>query len=85
MSRDPYQHLHEDGEIFAVDLVRRAADPTATTDTEHALRDLAHRHPALTEYDAAIALTGALARLSCTTLRAAYMRHHPLAARLLDD
>ncbi|WP_329492918.1 hypothetical protein [Kitasatospora herbaricolor] len=85
MSRHPYQHLYEDGEIFAVDLVRRAADPTATTDTEHALRDLAHRHPALTEYDAAIALTGALARLSCTTLRAAYMRHHPLAARLLDD
>ncbi|MET9611693.1 hypothetical protein [Kitasatospora indigofera] len=49
------------------------------------VRDLAHRHPALTEYDAAIALTGGLARLSSTALRAASMRHHPLATRLLDD
>ncbi|MEV7929050.1 hypothetical protein [Kitasatospora sp. NPDC088779] len=84
MSRDPYQHLYEDSEIFALHLVRRAADPTITADTEHALRDLVHRHQPLTGQDAAIAVTGALARLAYTALRAASSRHHPLAARLLD-
>ncbi len=85
MPRDPYQRLYEDSEIFALDLVRQAADATATTGTDRAVHDLAHRHRPLTEYDAAIALTAALARLSCTTLRAASLRHHPLTAPLLDD
>ncbi|MFE7525785.1 hypothetical protein ACFU7Y_08670 [Kitasatospora sp. NPDC057542] len=85
MPSDPYRHLYEDSEIFALDLVRRAADPAVTTNTEHAVRDLARRRPTLAEYDAAIALTAALARLSCTALRAASLRHHPLTARLLEN
>ncbi|MFJ6771774.1 hypothetical protein ACIQOV_12535, partial [Kitasatospora sp. NPDC091257] len=85
MPSDPYRHLYEDSEIFALDLVRRAADPASTTNIEHAVRDLARRHPTLAEYDAAIALTAALARLSCTALRAASLRHHPLTVRLLEN
>ncbi|MFF2619683.1 hypothetical protein [Kitasatospora sp. NPDC058046] len=84
MPSDPYQRLYEDSEIFALDLVRRAADPAATT-TEHAVRDLSRRHPALAEHDAAIALTAALARMSCTALRAASLQRHPLTARLLEN
>ncbi len=85
MTRDPYQHLYEDSEISALHLVRRAADPTTTTDTHDIVRDLAHRHPALAEHDAAIAVTGALARLSHTALRAAATSLHPLTAQLLND
>ncbi|MEE1822219.1 hypothetical protein PUR61_08420 [Streptomyces sp. BE20] len=85
MSRDPYRRLYEDSEIFALHLARRAAGPTLTADTADALHDLAVRHPPLVADDAAIALTGALARLACTALRAASLHHHPLAARLLGD
>ncbi|MFD9066317.1 hypothetical protein ACFVZ3_32915 [Kitasatospora purpeofusca] len=85
MPSDPYRHLYEDSEIFALDLVRRTADRTALTRTEHAVRDLANRHPTLTEDDAAIALTGALARLAYTALHAAALRHQPPTAPFLAD
>lgn len=85
MPADPYRPLYEDSEIFALELVRRAADPAAIARTEHAVRDLAQRHPALTEDAAAIGLTAALARLSCTALHAASLRHDPPTARTPDN
>ncbi|MER6400116.1 hypothetical protein ABT263_29340 [Kitasatospora sp. NPDC001603] len=85
MPADPYRPLYEDSEIFALELVRRAADPAATARAEHAVRDLAQRHPALAEEAAAIGLTAALARLSCTVLHAASSRHDPLTAQTPED
>ncbi|MEU9133882.1 hypothetical protein AB0D08_38340 [Kitasatospora sp. NPDC048540] len=76
MPRDPYQRLYEDSELYALHLVRRAAGPTLHTDTRDALHHLAHRNRPLQEHDAALAVTGALARLAYTALRTAADRLH---------